>query len=318
MAVRVGIDIGGTKTKILMISREGEVLARAKIMTESAHDPAPIVARAGEAVHELLRAHHVKPSQVEAVAVGIAGFSNPKTGYIDLSPNLHWCKVPFKAMMEERLGRTVYMANDVNAAAWGEYIYGAGRGCDDLVAVLVGSGIGGGIVSNSRLVEGATGTGAEVGHMTFRVGGRRCDCGKRGCFEAYGGGMPMEHRMRRLVEQGKSPRTLKLAGGEIKKINTKVIRLAAEAGDAVAGKVWAEAEQSLVTLGANLVSLLNPDRLVLGGGVLAGNPGLLATVAAGVRERAVSLSAEHVEVVRSQLGEDAVAMGAAALVDLYR
>jgi glucokinase len=99
MSVRVGIDIGGTKTKILMITRDGEVLAREKIMTESAHDPAPIVARAGEAVHDLLRAHKVKPSQVEAVAVGIAGFSNPKTGYIYLSPNLHWCKVPFKAMM---------------------------------------------------------------------------------------------------------------------------------------------------------------------------------------------------------------------------
>lgn len=316
--VRVGIDIGGTKTKILMITREGEVLAREKIMTESAHDPAPIVARAGDAVEALLRSHRVKGRQVEAVAVGIAGFSNPKTGYIDLSPNLQWRCVPFKKMMEDRLGRTVYMANDVNAAAWGEFVYGAGRGCEDLVAVLVGSGIGGGIVANGRLVEGATGTGAEVGHMTFRVGGLRCDCGKRGCFEAYGGGMPMEKRMRRLVAQGKSPKTKKLAGGDLKKINTKVIRLAAEAGDPVAKKVWAEAEESLVTLGANLVSLLNPDRLVIGGGVLAGNPGLLSAIAAGVRERSVSLSGEHVEVVRSQLGEDAVAMGAAALVDLHR
>ena len=318
MAVRIGIDIGATKTKIIMIDRAGKILARTKVLTESAHDPEPIVERASQGVEELIQAQKLKPSQVETVAVGIAGFANPRTGVIDLSPNLHWRNVPFKRMMEDRLGRTVYMANDVNAAGWGEFVYGAGRGCQDLVAVFIGSGIGGGIVAHGRMVEGATGTGAEVGHMTFRVGGLKCDCGKRGCFESYGGGMPMEKRMRRLVAQGKSPAALKLAGGDVNKVNTKVIRLAAAAGDPAAKKVWAEAEESLVTLCANLVSLLNPDRVVLGGGVMAGNPGLLQTIRQGVNKMAVTLSAQHVRIVKSQLGDDAVAMGAAALVDLYR
>jgi glucokinase len=318
MAVRIGIDVGATKTKIIMITGKGEIVARSKIKTDSDKKPEPIVERAAAAVESLLKAQKVRPSSVEAVAVGICGFQNIRTGMIDISPNLHWHQVPFKKLMEKRVGRTVYVANDVNAAAWGEFVYGAGRGARDMVAIFVGSGIGGGIIANGRLVEGGTGTAGEVGHMTFRVNGLKCDCGRKGCFEAYGGGMPMERRMRRAIKRGSSERVLKMAGGDAGKINTRVIRQAAKRGDKTARKIWGEAEESLSTLCANLVSLLNPDRLVIGGGVLAGNPGLLKTIRQGVGERAVPLSGRHVKVVRSKLGDDAVAMGAAALVDLHR
>ena len=317
MKIRVGIDVGATKTKIIMISREGKILARDKIMTDSDGVPEPIVERASQAVEKMLARHKVRPAAVEAVAVGICGFLNPKTGIIDISPNLHWSRVPFKKLMEERLGQAVYMANDVNAAAWGEFTYGAGKEVDDIVAIFIGSGIGGGIVTNGRLVEGGTGTAGEVGHMIFKPNGLKCDCGLRGCFEAYGGGMPMERRMRRLAGRGQSRLALKLAGGDLEKINTRVIRLAAEKGDRAALKVWSEAVESLSVLCATLVSLLNPDRLVIGGGVLEGNPGLLKTIRDAVNERAVPLSARHCRVVKSRLGGAAVAMGAAALVDLH-
>jgi len=128
----------------------------------------------------------------------------------------------------------------------------------------------------------------------------------------------MEARMRRLIKSGKSNKTLALAGGDLGGVNTRVIRLAAEAGDPVAGKVWAEAVESLVTLSANLTSLLNPDRLVIGGGVLAGNLGLLKIIAKGVKQRAVTLTGKHVKVVKSKLGDNAVAMGAAALAELHK
>lgn len=317
MTIRIGIDVGATKTKIIMITRQGKVVARSKIMTESDKDPGPIVERSSRAVEELIRGQKVKASQVETVAVGICGFLNPRTGMIENSPNLHWHNVPFKQLMEERLGRRVYIANDVNAAAWGEFVYGAGRGVRDIVAIFAGSGIGGGIVCNGRLVEGGTGTAGEVGHMIFRENGRRCDCGQRGCFEAYGGGMPLERLMRIAAKKGMAPVALKLAKGDPQLINTRIIRLAAAAGEPVAKKVWADAEAALGALCANLVSLLNPDRLVIGGGVVAGNPGLMKVIQDTIRERAVSLAAEHCAVVASELGDDAVAMGAAALVDLY-
>ncbi len=318
MAIRVGIDIGATKTKIILITGKGEILARRKIVTDSLGDPNPIVERSSAEVADMLKTEGVKNSKVEAIAVGIAGFSNPRTGMIDLSPNLKWHKVPFTSMMKKKLGREIFMANDVNAAAWGEFTYGAGQGTTDMVAVFVGSGIGGGIVSGKKLVEGATGTAGEVGHMTYRENGIKCPCGQRGCFEAYGGGVPMEIRTRKAVKSGKGRLILEMAKGDVDKINTRTIRLAAEKGDKTAGMIWKQAQESLVTLCSNLTSLLNPDRLVLGGGVLEGNPGLLKIIKDEVPKRAVTLSGRHVKVVPSQLGDDAVAMGAAALVDLYR
>ncbi|MFO8058962.1 MAG: ROK family protein [bacterium] len=318
MQVRIGLDIGATKTKILMISKNGEIIAREKIRTDSDKRPEPIVERSSHAVEELMRSQKIKPSEVEAVAVGIAGFSNPHTGVIDISPNLHWYNVPFKKLMQDRLKRPVYMANDVNSAAWGEFCYGAGQQAQEMVAIFVGSGIGGGVVTNGKLVEGGTGTAGEVGHMIFKPHGLKCDCGKRGCYEAYGGGMPMERRMRRAVKRGASPEIKRLVGEDLEKINTRVIRQAAEAGDAQAMNVWKEAVEALGILCANLTSLLNPDRIVLGGGVVTGNPGLLKSIREKIDQKAVSLSARHVKIVKSQLGDDAVAMGAAALADLYR
>jgi len=318
MRIRIGLDIGATKTKILIITPEGKILAVDKIKTDSDGTAEPIVARASEAIERLVAAQGMSMADVEAVAVGIAGFSNPRTGLIDVSPNLHWYNVPFKQMLTDCIGKKVYMANDVNAAAWGEFTSGAGRGAQDIVAVFVGSGIGGGIVCNGLLLEGATGTAGEVGHMTYKTNGLKCDCGRRGCFEAYAGGMPLERRLRELTAKGKSPGLKKLVGGEIGKINTKTIRLAAEAGDPVAAKAWAEVEDALVTLCANLISLLNPDRLVIGGGVIEGNPGLLKLIKEQVPLRSVALSARQVKIVKSELGDDAVAVGAAALADLYR
>ena len=315
--IRIGMDIGATKTKILMLTPKREIIARSKIPTDSDADPAPIVARAAAEIVNLLRKNNVKRPQVQAVAVGICGFQNPRTGLIDVSPNLHWYNVPFKSLLEKAIGCPVYMANDVNAAAWGEFVYGAGRGCTEMAAVFIGSGIGGGLVSHGLLVEGGTGTAGEVGHMIFRVNGLKCDCGKKGCFEAYGGGMPMERRMRKAAKSGLSPITLKLASNDLSKINTRIIRLAAKAGDRVAKTIWKDAEESLATLCANLVSLLNPDRLVIGGGVLEGNPGLLKTIQQGLNTRAVTLSTQHVSLLKSALGDDAVAMGAAALVDMH-
>jgi len=319
MKVRIGMDIGATKTKILVITKEGKILDKTKIMTDSDGVPGPIVKRSSETLLQLAKDNGYKKSDIEAVCIGICGFSNPRTGVIDISPNLHWHEVPFIKLMKEELGgMEVYMANDVNAAAWGEYTYGAGRDAEDMVAIFIGSGIGGGVVSNNRLVEGGTGTAGEVGHMIFKPHGLKCDCGKRGCYEAYGGGMPMERRMRRMVKKGASKMTLDLAKGDVEKINTKVIRLAAEKGDDYAKKVWSEAEESLQYMCANLTSLLNPDRIVIGGGVLEGNPGLMKTIRKGIDSYAVSLSGRHVKVVKSELGDNAVAMGAAALVDLYR
>jgi len=218
--------------------------------------------------------------------------------------------------MEQALGLKIRMANDVNAAAWGEYVYGSNRKCPNLAAVFVGSGIGGGFVVNGALVEGASGAAAEVGHAIFRENGLRCDCHRYGCHEAYAGGHPMEKRMRKLTRRGKSPLVARMVKGDLSRINTRTIADAAKKGDPVAGKIWNDAVMSLCVLCANLVSLLNPERLVLGGGVVEGNPMLLPAIRKFVGERAVALAAKDAEIILSQLKGDAIALGAAALVEI--
>ncbi len=316
MKYRLGIDIGATKTKILLLNSQGKILQKTQIPTQSFGAVEPIIERAGQEIEKILTRHRIKKNQLPMVGVGLAGQLNPKTGYVDNSPNLKWFGLQFGKKFEKRLGIKIRLANDVNAAAWGEFLYGAGKGCENLVAVFVGSGIGGGIVVNSRLVEGASGTAGEVGHMIFRENGLLCDCGHRGCHEVYAGGVPMENRMRKAVKQGKSPLVEKMVGGELSKINTRTIYLASQQGDRVARKIWNDAVMSLGVLCANLVSLLNPEVLVLGGGVVKGNPELVRIIKDFIAQRAVELSAQKVKVVKSRLMGDAVALGAAGLAEL--
>jgi glucokinase len=314
---RIGLDIGATKTKILLISPAGKILRREKILTDSFGSPDPIINRAGDSIEKLIAEEGLQKSQILGVGCGCAGFMDTKTGYIDISPNLKWFKVEFGKKFSKRLGMKIRMVNDVNAAAWGEFVYGAGKGkgIQHLVAVFPGSGIGGGIVCNGKLVEGATGTAGEVGHLIFRENGLLCDCGKRGCHEAYGGGMPMENRMRKLVKEGKSKLVLRMVKGDISRINTRTIADAARKGDKYAKMVWEDAVASLCVLCANLVSVFNPNILVLGGGVIEGNPSLVPVIRRFVKTHSVEYSARAVKVVKSALGGDAIALGAAAMID---
>lgn len=313
MKYRVGIDIGATKTKILIMTLHGKVLKRKKIRTDSFHKVEPIIERASAKMEHMLHEAGIRRSQVEGVGIGVAGFLDPETGYIENSPNLRWYGVNFGRPFQKRLGMKVHMANDVNAAAWGEFCYGAGRKSRDMVAVFPGSGIGGGIIANGQLVEGAIGTAAELGHMTFRENGIKCDCGRRGCHEAYAGGMPMEKRMRRAVRRGKSPMVHRMVRGDFSKINTRTIADAAERGDPVAGRIWEDARHALGLLCSDIVTAMNPDTLVLGGGVIRGNPSLVPFIRRYVDEHSVGLSARNVNIVTSKLHGDAVAMGGAAL-----
>ncbi len=318
MKYRVGIDIGATKSKILLVTKHGRVLLRKKIPTESFHKPGPIIERASANMEKMLGKAGIRRSRLEGVGVGVAGFLDPRTGFIENSPNLKWSRVNFGKAFQRRIGLPVLLANDVNAAAWGEFCYGVGRKSRDMVAVFPGSGIGGGIIANGELVEGAVGTAGEVGHTIFRHKGLRCGCGQYGHHEAYAGGMNMENRMRRAVRRGRSPMVERMVKGDLSKINTRTIADAAGKSDPVAKKIWEDARSSLGVLCCDLVNIFNPDMLVLGGGVIRGNPSLVPFIRGFIKEHAVKLAADKVEIVTSRLHGDAVAMGGAALFDLKR
>jgi len=315
MNYRIGIDIGATKTSILLINKVGKTLHREKIPTQSYGKVEPIIIRVCDVIEKMLDQQGIRKSRVEWTGCGLAGQLDPETGWIDNSPNLGWFGVQFGKKFEKRLGMKIRLVNDVNAAAWGEFIYGEGRQFNNLVAVYVGSGIGGGIVCNGRLFEGATGTAGEIGHVIFRENGLLCRCGRKGCHEAYAGGLPLENRMRKLVKAGKSPVIYKMVKGDLSRINTRTIASAAKKGDPAAKMVWQDAVSSLNVLCANLVSIFNPEALVLGGGVIEGNPALLPSIRAFVKAHAVHRSAQAVKTIKTSLGQDAIALGAAAMIE---
>ncbi|HEX6630213.1 MAG TPA: ROK family protein, partial [Gemmatimonadaceae bacterium] len=249
-----------------------------------------------------------------AAGVSVAGQIGTD-GVVLGAPNLGWAGAPVGATLRAALDLPVVVANDVRAAAWAEWSHGAGRGCDDVVVVFVGTGVGGSAVVDGRMLDGAGGIAGEFGHMTLVAGGRRCHCRNIGCFEAYASGWALEERAAEAVraDERAGAGLLRLAGGRHTAITGELLATARAAGDALAVRL---VEETGAFLGAGLVSLVNafnPARVILGGGVVEGFPELLPLAAAAVRDRALPAAAAVVEVVPAELGTHAPVVGAAAL-----
>ncbi len=207
------------------------------------------------------------------------------------------------------------VTNDVRAATWGEWIHGAGKGCDDLVCIFVGTGIGGGVVSGGKLLSGCSNTAAEIGHMTIDLNGPPCTCGHRGCLEALAGGWAIARRARQALSDHPSAAAtlLRLAEGSPDAITAKTVAEASRAGDPLAKEIFDEVTRSLIAGAVSLVNALNPCRLILGGGVIEGVPELVERIAKGVSEGALPAAVEPLLVLPAKLRSDAGAIGAATL-----
>ena len=263
MTHTVGVDIGGTKIAAGLVDENGRVLARER--TESpATDPAEIVRTVGELVRSL-----AGTGPVEAVGVSAAGFVDKARAMIVFAPNLAWRDEPLKRLLEEELDLPVVVENDANAAAWGEFTFGAGEDVEDLLMLTVGTGVGGGIVIDGELMRGGFGMGAEVGHITMVPGGVRCGCGNLGCLESYGSGSALVRVSReRAVADGDSAKGLLAgAGGDRDGITGPRVTEAAGAGDSFAIARLAELGDWLGQGVATLTAVLDPNVVVIGGGV---------------------------------------------------
>jgi glucokinase len=259
----VGVDVGGTKIAAGLVDEDGRVLARER--TESpATDPKEIVRTIGELVRAL-----VGTETVEAVGVSAAGFVDKARAMVVFAPNLAWRDEPLKRFLEEELELPVVVENDANAAAWGEFRFGAGEDVEDLLLLTVGTGVGGGIVIDGELVRGGFGMGAEVGHITMVPGGVLCGCGNLGCLESYGSGTALVRMSRELAAA--SPELAQAlvdrAGGDPSKITGPLVTQAAQEGDEFAIARLAELGDWLGQGVATLTAVLDPNVVVIGGGV---------------------------------------------------
>jgi glucokinase len=301
----IGIDLGGTKVAGLAVGEGGDILAREDRPTPDGDEEAVM-----EAVHAAVAA--LIGSGASAVGVGAAGLVDFAKASMPFAPNLPLRDVPIRDLVSERSGLPCVVDNDANAAAWGEYRFGAGRGSRNMLQVTVGTGIGGGIVWDGALYRGAHGFAGEIGHVIVQPDGPLCGCGNRGCWEQVASGQAMDRLGRKEAARDPSGAIARLAdGGEVTGVH---VTDAAREGDARAMTIVEDVGRRLGEGLAGLVNVLDPDLVVVGGGVAAEGE-LILGPARKAFLGAVEAAEQRPEVpvVPAELGNDAGAVGAAAL-----
>ncbi len=310
MALAVGIDVGGTKIAGGVVDEKGAILATARRVSP-ATDTEAIERNIEDLVDELRGSF-----DIAAVGIGAAGFVDSTRSTVLFAPNLAWRDEPLRADLEKRIGLPVVVENDANAAAWGEFTYGAGEDVSDSLLVTLGTGVGGGIVLNGELHRGAFGVAAEIGHMRVVPDGRLCGCGNRGCWEQYASGTALVRDTRDQARQGSliARSLVDRAGGDVEGITGPLITEAARDGDPFA-------QEQLASLGrwvgegiASLTAVLDPAVVVLGGGVSEAGDLLLEPVRTHFRANLTGRSYRPaLEVRAARLGNKAGMIGAADL-----
>lgn len=305
----VGIDIGGTNIKIIALSTRGRVLGGRSIPSVVEKGPRDAFSRIASAVSSLVG----DTSALRAAGVACAGLVDPVRGRLHSSPNLlAWENAPLSRIAGNYLGVHTVIENDANAAAYGEYFCGCGRGLGTFVCITLGTGVGGGIVIDGRLLHGSKNYAGEIGHTTISEDGPRCHCGSRGHVEAYLGAYALIRETRQKLRARKS-RYLTPWMDERRPLTPKLIAEAAAKGDRVAREVFDEAGAHLGTAMANLINIFNPDVIAVAGGVAKGFHLMKPRMNEEIRKRAFPESSRVARVTRARLGTDAAAIGAALL-----
>jgi glucokinase len=310
MTLACGVDVGGTKIAGGVIDEDGTIIEELRV--ESPATDSEAIEEAIEGLVTELRSRH----DIAAVGVGAAGYIDKARAVVMFAPNIAWRNVNLKAELEERVNLPVVVENDANAAAWGEFTYGAGHDVDDLLLVTVGTGVGGGVVLDGELYRGAFGVGAEIGHMRVVPNGILCGCGNHGCFEQYASGSALVREARVAASGGSllARGVLDLAGGDIGQITGPLITEAARAGDPFAIEQLEALGRWLGEGIASLTAVLDPAVVVIGGGVSEAGELLLGPVRAAFAAQLTGRGHRPMlEIRRARLGNRAGLIGAADL-----
>ena len=308
----IGIDLGGTKIEAAHIDERGNIQNRIRIKTDVDDGPEAVQEQIIRLVNRLKNeAEHDKPV---GVGIGVAGQVDEEMGLVKYAPNLRWDHVSLGSKLQEQIQIPVTVLNDVRAATWGEWLFGAGKDCDDLICIFIGTGIGGGIVSGGKMLAGASNTAGEIGHMTVALDGPDCHCGNKGCLEALAGSWAIERDAQKAVRKhGKSGSgILELAGSEVQNIKAKTVIKAFKNDDKLATKLINNVVNALGGGLTGLTNILNPERIIMGGGVTEHMPDLIGRVEKKVQKRALKAATEVLEFVPTQLHDDSGVIGAAA------
>lgn len=302
MKYAIGIDIGGTKISVTLGNPKGTILVRKKILTRIHAESKACLQEVIQAVQSIFREFKLAPKNILGIGIGAPGAVSSRTGILPRSPNLAgWEGIPIVRILKKKFKLPVYIANDANAAALGELVFGAGKKMKDLIYITVSTGIGGGLILNGQLYEGAGSVAGEIGHMSVVPEGHPCKCGRRGCLEVYASGTAIARFYNETQKE-------KVAGA-------KEVGLAAALGDSVAVQSYQKAAYYLGIGLANLMNILNPEVIVIGGGVLKSSlPAYWKALLKSTKEHAWPEAYRTTKVLQSPLLGHSGDLGALALV----
>ncbi|HEX9897386.1 MAG TPA: ROK family protein [Dehalococcoidales bacterium] len=308
----MGVDLGGSKILSAVVDSRGKILASDYRPTQAGKGVDVVINNILKSAHTAVKKTGIPFTQIAAIGLGAPGISNPKNGIIYRSPNLTgWHNIPLRDIIANRFKREVFLINDANAAALGEMKYGAAKGYRNFIYLTISTGIGGGIVINGKLYTGANGMAGEVGHIVVEPDGMPCNCGGAGCWEQYASGSAIARRAREQIQQGIKTQLLKLADGDLDKIDALLIKKAAEQGDKLARKLIAETARYLGIGLGSLINIFNPELIVLGGGLTKIGDTLLKPAFQEASRRSYQDAYKTVRFALAELGDNSGVLGAA-------
>jgi glucokinase len=306
----IGIDLGGTKIAA-GLCRNGEIVARCLRPTAAEKGAPAVLAAMIDACREVAAA--AAGESIIGVGVGAAGQVDPATGAVIYAPNLGWKDVPLAATLSRELSLPVRVTNDVRAATIAEWYFGAAKGMKSFVNIFLGTGIGSGLVLNGALLTGTTNSAGEIGHICLDPEGPICGCGQAGCFEAFSSGRGLENQVKARLEKGETSIIREMVNGDWAQVTGRVIGDAARKGDALALSALDVVGRNLGLVMANLHTLLNPESLLLGGGLMALEEFFLPQAEATLTRIVLPVARRKELFRRAQFQTDAALIGSSAL-----
>lgn len=316
---KLGIDVGGTNVAVGVVDENYNICGRSEIKTNAGRPAEDIIDDIAKVAIEAIKDAGVGKDEIECSGIGVPGSIDPKEKSVIFSNNLRFNNLPICRMLKERTGYDFYIENDANAAAYGEYIAGAGKGTENFIAITLGTGVGGGVIIDGKIYSGSNHAGAELGHTVICIGGERCTCGRHGCFEAYASATALIRQTKQAMIRYPDSIMWELCDRDISKISGKTAFDAMRKGD-VAGKYVVDQYINYVAVGtANIVNIFQPDVICIGGGISKEGKTLIDPINEFVAgENYARNNEKKAKIMAATLGNDAGIIGAAYLCNLYR
>ena len=298
----VGVDVGGTNIKFGIVSSSGKVISRSSLSTKSfIHSKKGLIEAVSKSVLVLMEQCGIKKKDVTGVGVGFPGLIDAKKGVVQFLPNIPgWRNIPARKIFQDRLRLPIFIDNDVKLITLAEWRYGAGREFKNIICITLGTGVGGGLVIDNKLYRGEGFVAGELGHLPLNENGPHCNCGSFACLESYVGNKRLVKRASEIIKN--------------KNVTLEEMFRLANQRNAQAMRFWTEVATHIGNGLVGVVNLLNPRRIIIGGGVANNWKYLAPTIRSIIKTRAMSTQARMVEIVRAQLGDDAGIIGAKVLV----